>query len=168
MGRTWVDAFSPERLRQTRERAGLTQRELAVKVLEADLAGKGTDPTTLPGERWARIVETSRGQVVTYEGGTHTPRAPMLRRLAVALGVDVFDLLRTDTPRNLAMLRTRLGLTQANVAAELRTAGRAYYGRVELGIAPLHDEHDQRRLADLLQVDPEELRPLLSGGRTPA
>lgn len=167
VGKSAVDAFDPQRLRHAREAAGLTQRDLAIKVLEAELAGQGTELSSLPGEKWARAVETERIRIISYENGAHAPRAPMLHRLAQALAVDGFALLKPDTPRDLATLRTRLGLTQADVAAQLQTVGRAYYSRVEQGIAALQDEHDQRRLAEVLQVDPAEVRALAarpSGG----
>jgi transcriptional regulator with XRE-family HTH domain len=66
------------------------------------------------------------------------------------------------------MLRTRLGLTQADVAQRLQTVGLAYYSRVEQGTATLQDEGDQRRLAELLQVDVTEVRSLACGGATAA
>jgi transcriptional regulator with XRE-family HTH domain len=166
VGRSWVDAFDPQRLRAAREQAALTQRDLAVRLVEADLAAAGTDPATLPGERWARSIETERVRIIQYEGGMHVPRAQTLRRLALALGVDVFDLLAEGTARDLATLRARLGLTQADVAAHLHTVNRPYYSRVEQGTAPLHDPADQQRLAALLEIDMAELCPLVAGVRT--
>lgn len=168
VGKSAVDAFDPQRLREARDAAGPTQRDVAVKLLEADLAANGTDPSSLPGERWAKAVETERVRVISYEKGTHVPRAPMLHRLAQAIGIDGFDLLKANTPRDLAMLRTRLRLTQADVAQQLQTVGRAYYSRVEQGTATLHDEGDQRRLAELLQVDLAEVRSLAGGSRITA
>lgn len=166
VGKSWVDAFDPGRLRAARERAEMTQRDLAVRLLQADLAADGTDPATVPGERWARAVETERVRVIHYENGTHTPRAQALQRLALALEVDVFDLLVEGTSRDLATLRARLGLTQAAVAAHLHTVGRPYYSRVEQGTAALRDLDDQQRLAELLEIDVAELRPLVAGGRS--
>jgi transcriptional regulator with XRE-family HTH domain len=163
VGRSAVDAFDPKRLRDARTAAGLTQRDLAVKLLQADLAAKKIDPSAMPGEKWAKAVETERIRVISYEQGTHTPRAQLLRRLADAIGVDGFELFREGTPRTLATLRIRLGLTQDDVAEHLHTVGRAYYSRIEQGRGPLQDEDDRRRLAELLQVEVEEVRALSAG-----
>jgi hypothetical protein len=65
------------------------------------------------------------------------------------------------------MLRTRLGLTQADVAQLLQTVGRAYYRSIR---APptLQDEGDQRHLSELLQVDVAEVRSLACGSAAAA
>ncbi len=167
VGKSAVEAFDPQRLREARTAAGLTQRDVAVKLLEADLAAKGSQASTLAGEAWARAVETERIRVISYEQGTHTPRAVLLRRLADSVGVDAFELFKPGTPRTLVTLRTRLGLNQADVAAKL-SFGRAYYSRVEQGSAALHDEHDRRRLAELLQVVLAEVRALTAGAAASA
>lgn len=163
MGRSAVDAFDPDRLRTARIAAGMSQRDLAVKLLTADRPAEGDARPALTGDAWARAVETERVRIVTYEQGTHTPRVPVLGRLAAALGVDAFDLFKDGTPRTLVTLRSRLGLTQGDVAAQLRTVGRAYYSRIEQGIAGLNDGDDRRRLAALLQVDLDEVRALTAG-----
>lgn len=159
VGKSAVEAFDPQRLREARTAAGLTQRDVAVKLLEADLAAKDSSPSALAGEAWAKAVETERIRVISYEQGTHTPRAVLLRRLAEAVGVDAFELFKPDTPRTLVTLRTRLGLNQADVAAHL-SFGRAYYSRVEQGLATVTDEADQRALAEVLQIDVAEARAL--------
>jgi transcriptional regulator with XRE-family HTH domain len=161
VGKSGVEAFDPQRLREARETAGLTQRDLAVRMLEASQAAKGSDPATLTGDAWARAVETERTRIISYEQGTHVPRAALLRRLADALGVDAFALFRPNTPRTLVTLRTRLGLTQADVAAVL-SVGRAYYSRIEQGIASLTDPADLQALANLLRIDLNEARALMS------
>ncbi len=159
VGKSAVEVFDPQRLRAARTAAGLTQRDVAVKLLETDLAAKGSSPSALTGEAWAKAVETERVRVISYEQGTHTPRAVLLRRLAEAIGVDAFDLFRPGTPRTLVTLRTRLGLNQADVAAKL-SFGRAYYSRVEQGLAAVTDEADQQALAEVLQIDVDEARAL--------
>lgn len=79
--------FNPAALRDARERAGLTQHELARNV---GVAG---------GERISR-----------WELGTSTPRAAVLHRLAKALGVATQDLLESsDGPPTLRLLRLRAG-----------------------------------------------------------
>ncbi len=166
MGKSAVEQFDPQRLREARTKAGLTQRDVAVKLLEADLAAKGSQASALAGEAWARAVETERIRVISYEQGTHTPRAVLLRRLADAVGVDAFELFKPGTPRTLVTLRTRLGLNQADVAAKL-SFGRAYYSRVEQGLAAVTDEADQRALAEVLQIDVDEARAL-AGSTVPA
>lgn len=163
VGSSAVDAFDPDRLRAARIAAGMSQRDLAVKLLTAALAAKGNARPVLTEDAWARAVETERVRIVTYEQGTHTPRVPVLGRLATALGVDAFELFREGTPRTLVTLRSRLGLTQGDVAAQLHTVGRAYYSRIEQGTAGLNDDEDRRRLAALLQVNLAEVRVLTAG-----
>lgn len=160
MGKSWIDAFDPQRLRAARQQAGLTQRDLAIRLAQT-AANRSQTAGDQTRDQWARAVELQRVRVVSYEQGTHTPRTPMLRRLAAALGVPVRDLLAADAPRTLATLRAQLGLTQAEVATHL-SVGRAYYSRVEQGTAPLRDPADQATLATVLHVDPGELRRLLS------
>ncbi|MFB9178670.1 helix-turn-helix domain-containing protein [Dactylosporangium sucinum] len=159
MGNSGVEAFDPQRLREARTKAGLTQRDVAVRLLEAGLAAKGSSPAAVTGEAWAKAVETERNRVISYEQGTHTPRAVLLRRLAEAVGVDAFALFKPDTPRTLVTLRARLGLNQADVAEKL-SFGRAYYSRVEQGIAAITDEADQQALAEVLQIELDEARAL--------
>ncbi|MDR7277616.1 helix-turn-helix transcriptional regulator [Catenuloplanes atrovinosus] len=166
MGRSAVEAFDPQRLREARERAGLTQRDIAVRLLEADLAAKGRDPSSLTGEAWAKAVETERIRVIDYEQGTHAPRAVLLRRLAEALGVDAFELFAEGTPRTLVTLRSRLGLNQADVAAHL-TVGRAFYARVEQGRASMRNAADQQALAAVLKISIDEVRTLTSATTPP-
>jgi transcriptional regulator with XRE-family HTH domain len=161
VGKSGVEAFDPQRLREARTAGGMTQRDLAVKLLTADLAAKGREPSSLGGDAWAKAVETERIRVISYEQGTHVPRPVLLRRLADAVGIEAFDLFKPGTPRTLVTLRTRLGLTQADVATRL-SFGRAFYSRVEQGLATVTDQADQQALAEILQVSVSEVQALTS------
>lgn len=66
--------FSPARLRELRERAGLLQQALADRTAEAGYP-------------------VSRGAISHFEIGTRPPSAPALKALAEALGASVDDLL---------------------------------------------------------------------------
>jgi transcriptional regulator with XRE-family HTH domain len=146
-----VPGFDPTRLRTARTRAGLSQRDLAEKLLL-------TDATPAPGQpvhQLARAIETLRTQVHYYETGQRIPRPDMLHRLATALDLDPLALLDPRTPATLAVLRARRGLRQADVAEHL-TCGRAYYGRIEAGTAPL-TAGDRERLATLLGISPTDV-----------
>ncbi|MEU1813514.1 helix-turn-helix transcriptional regulator [Micromonospora aurantiaca (nom. illeg.)] len=102
-----------------------------------------------------RRLNTLRIQYGSYERGAHQPRGPMLRDLAEILGVDVLDLLDPDAPRDLAVLRARLGMSQDDVAGELGLS-RAGYAHIEQGRAALTDDI-ARRLAAVLKVEVRDL-----------
>jgi transcriptional regulator with XRE-family HTH domain len=87
------------------------------------------------------------------------PRA--VRDLAAALDLDALDLLAADTPVTLAMLRARLGLTQADVAAALPGMGRSLYGHVEQGRRGL-DPAELEAVAAVLRVDALRVRRALA------
>jgi transcriptional regulator with XRE-family HTH domain len=150
---TGVTGFDPARLRAARQRARLSQRDLAEKLLLAD--APATHPTAQQVHQLARAIETLRTQVHYYETGQRVPRPHMLHRLGTALNVDPLALLDPHTPATLAVLRARHGLRQADVAEHL-TCGRAYYGRIEAGKAPLN-ANDRKRLATLLDISPTEV-----------
>ena len=162
MGRSGIDGFDPERLRAMRERAVVTQRELAERLLRA------TKPQW-PGTNIARAaqdMENVRLQITDYEAGQVVPRADMLYQLAQALGGDVFDLLEPRTPYTLEMLRARQGMLQSDVVTRAGlSVGRAYYSRVERGQASLGEE-DTRRLAVALKVESADLATAIGGGQT--
>jgi transcriptional regulator with XRE-family HTH domain len=161
VGKSGIGGFDPERLRAARERAELTQKDLAERLLRA------TRPQW-PGEnitRAAQDLDNVRLQVTDYEAGQVTPRADMVWQLAQALGVDVFELLAPDTPYTLPVLRARLGLTQDDVVTRGLGVGRAYYSRAERGAAALSDEQ-RGRLAEILGVDAASLAAAIEGGHT--
>ncbi|HZN17617.1 MAG TPA: helix-turn-helix transcriptional regulator [Micromonosporaceae bacterium] len=161
MGRSGIGGFDRERLRAVRERVGLTQRDLAERLLRATRA-------EWPGSeisRAAQDLDNVRLQITDYEAGQVTPRAKMIYQLARALGVDVFELLAPETPYTLEILRARRGLRQADVVEQGLGVGRAYYSRVERGAARLSDE-PSRRLADILDVSAADLAAAIDGGHT--
>jgi transcriptional regulator with XRE-family HTH domain len=161
VGKSGTGGFDPMRLRAARERARLTQRDLAERLLRATRPEWPGDNIT----RAAQDLDNVRLQITDYEAGQVTPRAEMAYQLAQALGVDVFDMLDPDTPYTLPILRARLGLTQDDVVTRGLGVGRAYYSRAERGGATFSD--DQRiRLAEILQVDLADLAAAIDGGRT--
>jgi transcriptional regulator with XRE-family HTH domain len=90
----------------------------------------------------------------------------MLFKVAQALGGDVFDLLEPQTPYTLETLRARQGLLQADVVTRGGLGvGRAFYSRVERGQAALGEE-DTRKLAVVLQVEPDDVDTAIAGGKT--
>ena len=152
---TGVKGFDPTRLKAARERAGLTQRDLAEKLITAtQVEQEDAGPGALSLEqlrRLSRKIESARTQINYYEAGKRTPRADMLYRVATALGVDPLDLLDPCTPLTLATLRARRGLLQEDVARQLNCS-RAYYARMEWGNAEISITVHQR-LAELLAVN---------------
>jgi transcriptional regulator with XRE-family HTH domain len=128
-GRHWVDAFDGARLAACRDARGWSQVQLAER-LQQDRA----DGTPVPLAVAARHIRTLVVQV-SYESGRTRPRARAVLALAGALGVDVLDLLAEDTPVTLAILRVRLGLTQADVAGRIGVS-RSSYAAVEQGARP--------------------------------
>jgi transcriptional regulator with XRE-family HTH domain len=161
VGKSGIGGFDPERLRATRERAELTQKDLAERLLRATRPQWPGDNIT----RAAQDLDNVRLQITDYEAGQVTPRADMVHQIAQALGVDVFDLLDPDTPYTLPILRARHGLTQDDVVTRGLGVGRAYYSRAERGAATLSDEQ-RGRLAEILQVSAAGLAAAIDGGQT--
>lgn len=161
VGKSGIGGFDPERLRAARERAELTQKDLAERLLRATRPQWPGDNIT----RAAQDLDNVRLQITDYEAGQVTPRTDMVWQLAQALGVNVFDLLAPDTPYTLPVLRARLGLTQDDVVTRGLGVGRAYYSRAERGAATLSDEQ-RGRLAEILGVDAASLAAAIEGGHT--
>jgi transcriptional regulator with XRE-family HTH domain len=151
---TGVTGFDPTRLRTTRERAGLSQRDLAEKLATADSTTAGTAGLQQL-RQLARRIETVRTQVHYYETGQRVPRADMLHQLGQALEINPLTLLDPRTPLTLAVHRARHGLLQADIAAHL-SCGRAYYGRIEAGKAKISSD-DLQRLAAILKITTEQI-----------
>lgn len=154
-----VDSFDPVLFAQARAAAGLTQADVAAKVIAA------TRQETADVRKAARELETVRLQVNDYEGGSFVPRPQMLLNLANALGVDPFQLLRPDTTVTLALARVRRGLLQS----DLTTLGcsREQYSKVERGLAKLSDA-DEAALAAALDLSPAELAEAMTQTATVA
>ncbi|MEV4212653.1 helix-turn-helix transcriptional regulator [Micromonospora sp. NPDC049662] len=161
MGKSGISGFDPQRLRAVRERVNLTQRDVAERLLRnANNGWPGTDIA-----RAAQDLDNTRLKLTDYESGQVVPRADMVYQLAQAIEVEVAELLDPATAYDLEYLRVRRGMRQADVVDAGLGVGRAYYSRVERGMAPLGDEQ-QRRLAEILDVDPADLAVALSGGHT--
>ncbi len=100
-----VSDLDPSELRAARERAGLTQHELARLVGAAG------------GERVSR-----------WELGTSAPRPDFLVKLARALDIPTLRLVRFDgAVPDLRALRLQAGLTVPDVAAAIKVAVPTYY-----------------------------------------
>jgi transcriptional regulator with XRE-family HTH domain len=156
---TGVTGFDPPRLRTTRERAGLSQRDLAERLTTAGGADASSAAAGAAGLQQLRLlarrIETLRTQVHYYETGKRVPRADMLHQLGQALDINPLTLLDPRTPLTLAVHRARHGLLQADIAAHL-SCGRAYYGRIEAGKAKISSD-DLQRLAAILKISTEEV-----------
>lgn len=131
VGRTGVSATDPAKLRAARERAGLTQDQLA-----------------------QRLGKVSPANVRAWESGSRRPEVYTLRRLAVVLGVQVRDLLVDGTPLDLRYLRARVGRTQDQVA-HLAEMPRPRYAAIERAERPPTDEE----VAALATALSDELAP---------
>lgn len=100
-----ASGIDPSELRAAREKAGLTQHELARLVGAAG------------GERISR-----------WELGTSTPRPDFLVRLAKALNIPTLRLIHLDGEvPDLRALRLQAGLTAPDVAAAVTVAVPTYY-----------------------------------------
>jgi transcriptional regulator with XRE-family HTH domain len=128
----------PRALRAARERAGLTQHQLARLI---GVAG---------GERVSR-----------WERGTSEPRPAILVRLAKVLGVEALDLLDVDVGADLRALRFAAGLSPAEVAANAHLSERTYV-RWESGRwTRLPDDAQIDALASVLRASRTTLRAAL-------
>ena len=134
----------PAALRAARERAGLTQHQLARLV---GVAG---------GERVSR-----------WELGTSEPRPEILVRLAKVLNVKALDLLDVEGGVDLRALRFAAGLSPGEVAASVHLSERTYV-RWESGRwARLPDEPQIAALAAVFKVGRKALLAAFDHSRDP-
>lgn len=164
-----VDSFDPALFAEARKRAGLTQADVAARVI----ASSKPDSPAVTGasdeaglRKAARELDNVRLQINDYENGSFVPRPAMLRALADALGVDAFELLRPDTTVTLALARVRRGLLQSDVAPRL-SCSREQLSKVERGLATLSDD-DRAALAAALDLTEAELAEAMSESATVA
>lgn len=136
-------AFRASALRDARERAGLTQGQLARLI---GVAG---------GERISR-----------WELGASTPRGVTVSKLAKALGIRVVDLLDDiDGPADLRLLRLEAGYDSREVARRAHLAT-ATYIRWEAGaFRRMPHDADLTPLAGVLGVSLAELKDALEESR---
>ena len=133
-GQNAVPNFEPDRLRNLRQRAGLTQEQLA------EVAG-------LPPQT-----------VVQYENGHRAPFASRLAALADALGARPADLTAaSNAPTTLAQLRINAGLTQ-QAAAQRAQLVRTRYSAIERGEVAAVDDAVLAAIAAALNTTPRETR----------
>jgi transcriptional regulator with XRE-family HTH domain len=135
-----VPNFEPDRLRQLRQEAGLTQERLAFLA--------GVPPQT----------------IVQYENRHRGPSAGRLAALARALGARPSDLTASHSRSTLAQLRIEAGLNQQETAA---TAGltRTRYSALERGETATLDPQIVVRLAAALKVTEAQVRAAHSHAR---
>lgn len=136
----------PQALRVARERAGLTQHELARLI---GVAG---------GERVSR-----------WERGASEPRPEVLRRIAAALNVQTRNLLTSaQGDVDLRRLRVLAGLTARQVA-ERSHMSLPTYARWESGQTMLSpSESSLDSLAEILGVGPADVAAALTSARRDA
>lgn len=127
--------FDPARLTKARVAAGLSQKQLAARL----------------GHRHPNLINA-------WEKGRKRPSPDSLRRLAVALGIDIGRLIGRQ-PATLRSLRMAAGLNQHDVAAAVGVP-RSTWSIIERGWRPLPDEAVAPLLA-LLNIEP-------AAGETPA
>jgi transcriptional regulator with XRE-family HTH domain len=132
--------FDPDRLRQIRVNAGVTQAELATAT--------GTDPTT----------------IAKYEGGARTPYVERFAALAAALGVTPADLTVTTGAGTLAELRTLAGLTQLGAATRAGLV-RTTYSAIERGETPTIEEGTAQRIATALGITAQQVHTAHAASR---
>ncbi|MGF1600108.1 MAG: helix-turn-helix domain-containing protein [Acidimicrobiales bacterium] len=115
-----VRSFSPQLLRQARERAGLTQQALA------DLA------------------EMARTNYVNLENGARRPGPTTLARVAAACGIPAHELSGLAPEQaTLRDLREWAGFSQAEAAHAAGWESATTYARIELGTAKLSTDRAQ-------------------------
>ncbi|PWJ23355.1 DNA-binding XRE family transcriptional regulator [Branchiibius hedensis] len=137
-------AFRANALRDAREKAGLTQTQLARLI---GVAG---------GERVSR-----------WELGSSTPRAATIGKLAKALGIRVVDLLDgVDGAADLRLLRLEAGYDSRETARRAHLAA-ATYIRWEAGaFRKMPHDADLTPLASVLGVRLAELKEALEVSRS--
>lgn len=133
-------------LKAARERAGLTQQELA------------------------RLVGVAGGERVSmWELGTATPRVETLARLAAVLGLEIRTLLpRERDPSDFRRLRLLAGLTTTTLARRSDTSPTTI-GRWDTGdLLRIPNRADLEPVAKVLKVTVEELERALVRSRAVA
>jgi transcriptional regulator with XRE-family HTH domain len=85
-------------------------------------------------EDLAAAAGISANTVRSAEKGSHQPQPRVARALARALGVPVGELFSSGPDLTLREVRTRLGLTQAQMAARIGVV-RQYVSQVERGVS---------------------------------
>jgi len=132
VSRSRTVGFSPDRFRQARQRARLTQEDLAI--------GAGLDATTI--SHW--------------ETGQSSPGPRQLAQAAQVLGKTVGDFMSTPPrSRTLAQLRQQAGFTQADLAQRLGTPATTW-AMIERGARRIQPDR-VADIAQVLDVDPEDL-----------
>ena len=132
LSRSRTHGFSPDRFRQARQRARLTQEDLAI--------GAGLDATTI--SHW--------------ETGQSSPGPRQLARAAQVLGKTVGDFLSTPAAsRSLAQLRQQVGFTQSDLA-RLLGMPTTTWSMIERGARRISADR-LPEVAAILDVEPDDL-----------
>lgn len=132
LSRSRTHGFSPDRLKQARQRVRLTQEDVAVAA--------GLDPTTI--SHW--------------ETGQTSPGPRQLAAVAQVLGLTPGDFLSSPVAnRTLAQLRQQAGLTQGDMAVALGVPATTW-GMIERAARTIGD-HRTDQVAQLLAISTEDL-----------
>jgi transcriptional regulator with XRE-family HTH domain len=114
----------------------------------------------------ARLIDVAGGERISrWELGSSAPRPEVLQRLALALNVDVPDLLVAEGPADLRRLRTAAGLSARTLAAQAHMSAPTYI-RWESGrMARLPARDALKPLATALKVAVEDVESAIATAR---
>jgi transcriptional regulator with XRE-family HTH domain len=152
-----VPRFRPSVLLEGRQRAQLTQLELA--TLAEDAARAARQPVSIgePAEERMRRVSAWESRIGAWERGIDSPSATYIPTLARVLGIEplaLFDVDPASPP--FTALRMAGGLTLQALSEATGISYTSLY-RMGRGVARVPDDAAER-LAETLGVTPAELR----------
>jgi transcriptional regulator with XRE-family HTH domain len=147
--------FRPTVLLKARERANLTQLQLATRASEATGGGRLPETSDAAAEQ-ARRIRTWESRIGAWERGVDTPSATYIPTLARLLDLEPLSLFEVDpTAPPFTALRLAAGLTLQALA---NTTGLSYTSlhRMVRGVTQL-PEDAASRIARALSVAPADL-----------
>ena len=149
--------FRPSVLLEGRQRAQLTQLELAILAEEAERAAWQPVSKGDPAEERTRRVSAWESRIGAWERGIDSPSATYVPTLARVLGVAPLALFDVDPAAPpFTALRMAAGLTLQALSEATGISYTSLY-RMGRGVSKVPD-HAAERLAETLGVTPAELR----------
>lgn len=150
-----VPRFRPHVLLEARERAGLTQLELAKLAEQASRASKES-PQHTTAEETTRRVRTWESRIGAWERGVDSPSAPYIPTLARLVGVQPLELYDLDLGApSFTALRFAAGMT-LQALAEVTGISYTSLHRMLRGVTELSPA-TVARLSSALGASPQEI-----------
>jgi transcriptional regulator with XRE-family HTH domain len=149
--------FRPSVLTEARQRANLTQLELAARAEAAEPPGRQPVFNDDPARERARRIAAWENRIGAWERGIDTPSATAIPTLARVLGIEPLSLFDVDPAApSFTALRLAAGLT-LQALAEATGISYTSLHRMARGVSKVPDDA-ARKLARALGVSVPQLR----------